>query len=180
MRALTIAGAASSGLCNQGSPCDILAAQKADQWIEKAAKATKEEAGRRTFVRRLQSLGPSDVLPIRSLPDTVLSNWKDAVTSRVVVTGERRAHYLERHPEIRQSEGMLSEVILQPDEVHRNKRDFRIAIFYKRLSADRYLRVALWVSNHDGLQNSVHSFREARLRETLDGQKKGRVVWTKA
>jgi len=78
-----------------------------------------------------------------------------------------------------QYEGLLKEVVLDPDEVHRNKRDEQIAVLYMQLDSCRYLRVALWMSPHSGLCNSVHSYRRAGLREVEEGRRRGRMIWQK-
>jgi hypothetical protein len=118
------------------------------------------------------------VLP-EQLSQTVRQIWTESVTSQVVLTGERRAHYLERHAEMAGLESYLLTTLLQPDEVHRNRYDPRMAIFYKQIDIDHYLRIALWVSNDPTKQNSVFSFRKARTGEVERERKAGRVLWKK-
>lgn len=140
---------------------------------------TKQAARGAAFASKLKGLGPADVLTIGFMREDILSFWKNRVTRRVVLTGERRRHYLESHPEVSDCESTLQEAVLDPDEVQCNKKDPQIAILYTKLSAEAYLRVALWVSDTSGLQNSVHSFRRAHVREVRRGRKEGRVVWEK-
>jgi hypothetical protein len=61
----------------------------------------------------------------------------------VVLTGERRRHYLKDHPEMVKHEDKLRGAVLRPGEVHRNRKDPHTAIFYKRLDDDYFLRVAV-------------------------------------
>jgi hypothetical protein len=118
------------------------------------------------------------VLP-EQLSQTVRQIWTESVTSQVVLTGERRAHYLERHAEMRGLERELLATIFEPDEIHRNKRDSQIGIWYRRLNSSQYTRVVIWVSDKPGLQNSIHSFRLADEREVTMGRKQERLLWAK-
>ena len=105
--------------------------------------------------------------------------WPTSVTDQVVLTGERRAHYLERHAEMTALEGELLATLFEPDEVHRNRYDPRMAIFYRRFDPEHYLRIALWVSDDSTKQNSLFSFRKARNVEVERDRKAGRRLWKK-
>jgi hypothetical protein len=48
------------------------------------------------------------VLHVGSMPFAAIVFWSDAVTRDVVITGERRNHYLTRHPEIFDDELVLA------------------------------------------------------------------------
>lgn len=111
--------------------------------------------------------------------DTVRRHWPEAVTNQVVLTGERRAHYLARHPEMSLYERELLSVLFEPDEIHRNAQDPHIGIWYRKTRNGRYLRAVVWVSDREGLQNSVHSLRLADEREVQQGRRRGRVLWEK-
>jgi hypothetical protein len=98
----------------------------------------------------------------------------------VVLTGERRRHYLTDHPEMAQHEDELRRVILNPDKVHRNRKDLHTAIFYRRLDDDYFLRVAVVLQPKAGeLKHSVFSFRLAKQKEVEDGRRAGRVIWSR-
>ena len=98
----------------------------------------------------------------------------------VVLTGERRRHYLTDHPDIAPYEQMLARVVLNPDQVHRNRKDPRTAIFYKRMDEEHYLRAAIVLQLQAGeLKHSVFSFRLAKNKEVEDGRRGGRVIWSK-
>ena len=98
--------------------------------------------------------------------------------TQVVLTGERRRHYLTEHPDAARHENKLTELVLHPDEAHRNRKDPLTAIFYQRLDEGHYLRVAIVLQPNAGeLKHSVFSFRLAKEREVEKGRAAGRVVW---
>ena len=105
--------------------------------------------------------------------------WSDRVTDDVVVTRNRRQHYLERHVEIIVYEELIVPALLNPDEVHRNAVDTRMAIVYSRIDDVHHLRIPVWMSDRHDRQNSVMSLRLARQVEVEMGAKKGRSVWKK-
>lgn len=93
-----------------------------------------------------------------------------------MVTAERRSHYLARHPDVAVHEGKLRDVVTRPHEVHRNKADADVALFYRRLDSDHYLRAAVRVTGRAGaVKHSVMSLRLARAREVTEGRV--RRVW---
>lgn len=143
----------------------ILGPEEAKKWRRRAV-----------FADRARALGKSDVATIGAVPRSVSQYWMP-VSEQVVLTGERRTHYLKKHPEMVSYEGMLLDVCQNPVEVHRDVRDARMAILYRALDGDRFLRVALWTTNIPGLQNSVHSYRLAKLAEIMTGRSRGRMVW---
>ena len=144
---------------------------------KRSVSGSRRQTRAAAFASQVRDLGASGVLAIGLIQPAIISAWKGAVTRRVVLTGERRRHYLQRHPGIREYETSLRAVVLYPDEVHRNKKDPEMAIMYKQLDAEAFLRVALWVSDTTGLENSVHSFRRAHAREVMRGRKEGRLIW---
>ncbi|MBI5652240.1 MAG: hypothetical protein HZC40_17625 [Chloroflexi bacterium] len=98
----------------------------------------------------------------------------------VVLTGERRRHYLTDHPEMIRCERELHRVVLQPDQVHRNRKDPHTAIFYKRFDDDYFLRAAIVLQPKAGeLKHSGFSFRLAKEKEVEDGRRAGRVIWNR-
>lgn len=127
---------------------------------------------------QFNSLTPKGVMPLGKMHPSVLRHWPQASTRRVVLTGERRNHYLESHPEMASQEHKLSGVVLSPSEVHRNIRDPQIGIFYQQ-QGNKYLRAAVWISDTRSKQNSVHSFRWAEHSEIEAGRRAGRAIWKK-
>lgn len=121
-----------------------------------------------------------DVVIVGELIEDIVMLWSDQPDGNrlVVLTGRQRSHYLDRHPEIREFEGRLSEAVLDPDEVHRNKRDPQMALFYKRLNERHYLRVAVLMQRAPGaLRHSILSVRLSHTSEVMKGEE--RRVWAK-
>lgn len=103
-----------------------------------------------------------DLLVLGNVPDGIRMLWENSVTTETVLTGERYAHCLVAYPEMLQYVARLPEIIIDPDEVHRNKKGARVAILYKSLDDEYYVRVALWMSFSKNKKNSVHSYRKAK------------------
>jgi len=107
---------------------------------------------------RIEELGNSGVVVIGALREDIVGLWTADVSGNcsVVLTGRRRAHYLARHPDMAIWERILLATLLDPDEVHRNREDPRVAIFYRLLYPGRYLRVAVLMQERVGvLRHSV-------------------------
>lgn len=145
---------------------EILGPEEAVKWRREAM-----------FLRNLQGLGRGDVLVVGEVPEGALSAWRDSTTRRVIVTGERRVHYLESHPDSAPFGSSLRDTLLNPSEVHRNRKDARMAIFYRRASDTHWYRTAVWVAPRNDRLNSVMSYRIARESEIEAGRKAGRLVW---
>jgi SPP1 gp7 family putative phage head morphogenesis protein len=135
----------------------------------KAASSFRDQVG---------GLGVDDVLPVGDVSTDIVRKWTDDVegNAEVVLTGKQRAHYLEQHPEMARYEDLIETVVLAPDEIHRNKNDRDMAIFYRRLNDEFYLRAAILIEPTPGvIKHSILSFRLARKREVENGRK--RLVW---
>lgn len=108
----------------------------------------------------------------------IVSQWATQTTNnlQVVVTGKQRRHYLARHPEAESLETVLRAAVLEPDEVHRNRRDPAMAIFYKAIGGRRYVRVAvLMQSVPNWRKHSILSYRLAKADEVR--KRRDRAVW---
>lgn len=150
---------------------ELVGAEEARKWTQRAVvQRTAADA-----ISRLDD--PRQVLKIGTIRTSILENVTDAVTDQVVLTGERRQHYLAQHPEIRTHEAALASLVNDPDEIQRNKSDVQMLIFYRRLDAERFLRAAVWVSRRSDKQNSIHSFRLAKASEVEMGRVQGRGIW---
>lgn len=114
------------------------------------------------------------VLILGDVPERVKRYWSDIETNKWVLTGERRNHIYETHPEMKGLMEDLIRMVVKPDDVHTNTFDPRIAILYKKYDVDRYLRAALWVTNDPVKLNSIHSYRFAKVKEYLQGLENGR------
>lgn len=131
------------------------------------------------FLRELRDVYGPDVVRLGMLPQLPFVFWNFRTTDEVVITRNRRQHYLDRHGDMIEYESFLLPALLDPDEVHCNAVDPALAIVYRRLSATHFLRVPVWMSNRRDRQNSVLSLRRARLSEVKEGRKRGRGVWKK-
>ena len=152
----------------------------ADGGAEAARKWGREALAEIHLAEKLKTLVDAhEVLDIGQLPQPVRQHWPGALTPQVVLTGERRAHYLVGHADMVPYEANLPDVIANPDEVHRNKRDAQIAILYRRVDEQHWLRATLWISDKPGLQNSIHSYRLAGTDEVQQGRKARRLLWQK-
>jgi hypothetical protein len=58
-------------------------------------------------------------------------------------------------------------------EIHRNKKDPWVAIFYRELGDGPLMRAAVWIFDVTGLENSVHSARLAHAHEIEQGRRQG-------
>ncbi|MDL1898214.1 hypothetical protein FBQ82_18335 [Anaerolineae bacterium CFX7] len=98
----------------------------------------------------------------------------------VVLTGERRKHYLNSHPEMIQYEDKLADVVLAPNQTHRNRKVLQTVIFYKRLDQRHFLRAAIVLQPKAGeLKHSIFSFRLAKHSEVETSAHEGRLIWRK-
>ena len=128
----------------------------------------------------IQSVGLADVLVIGELRADLACHWVDDLADNLVVvlTGRQRQHYLKAHPEVATHEDLLCETVLEPDEVHRNRQDAQVALFYPRLDDRHFLRVAVLMQRlPGGLRHSVLSCRLAGRRELRAGAR--RRMWAK-
>lgn len=129
------------------------------------------------ILARLRGTVGSQVIQAGSIPDSSLSAWPDRVTDAVVIIRERRSHYLRRHPEVIGDEPLLIRALLDPDEIHSNATDARVAIIYRWVDDDYALRAPVWVSDRHDRQNSLLSLRRAGTEEVLKGRLMGRERW---
>ena len=128
-------------------------------------------------LKELRDNSGPEIIRIGFLSHEILASWSERTTREVIITRERRSHYLARHPEVQRHEHLLLSALMDPLEVHRNRLDERIAIFYRELDDAFHVRVPVWISDRTDRQNSVLSFRRARTREVERGRAAGRQVW---
>jgi hypothetical protein len=82
------------------------------------------------------------------------------------------------HPEMSSVMGLIRATVEDPDQVQRNKRDEQMALFYRAIGEDYFLRVAVLMQPDAGaLAHSVISARKAYKAELERGQ--GRLAWKK-
>lgn len=93
----------------------------------------------------------------------------------VVLTSERKRHILDGHPEIKDLFPALIRTVRDPDEIHRNKQDPMMVIFWRGIEGqEHYLRVALLLSEGGELHHSIMSASGACGAKTSSA-KDGRV-----
>jgi len=90
----------------------------------------------------------------------------------VILTWERRQHYLERHYEMFWHENLLIETVLSPDIIQRNSKDKDIALFFKKIDEEHYLRatILLNIAREKDKKHSVLSYRIAGRKEVEKGK----------
>lgn len=130
----------------------------------------------------IKNLTKDKVLLIGSLQEDIVSRWTKETKNNlsIVLTGKQRVHYLRRHKEMFPYEEQLVDSVLHPDEIHQNKTDKMMAIFYKSYDPEHFLRVAVLMQEKPGdYKHSIISFRLAGIEEVEDGRKAGRLAWKK-
>ena len=132
------------------------------------------------FMERLAGLTEEGVLLIGRLQEEIVHPWSEEVAGNldVVITGRQRLHFLERHPGTRRLEALLAHTVLDPDEVHRNRSDPDIAIFFRRVDEQHFTRAAVRMQQDvSDKKHSVLSFRLAYARDVIRWRE--RSVWRK-
>lgn len=107
------------------------------------------------------------------------NNYPDSVTRQVILTGERKQHILESHPEMEDYLGVIPKMLTEFVDIHRDKTDPKMAIIYLGKDKEHLLRIVLWISNKSNLQNSIHSMRIAGKSEYLSGLEAWRSLLNK-
>jgi len=137
---------------------------------------------RAALIRKIQGLSPDQAIILGNLNPNVVSKWTASTDNNLelALTGKQRIHYLDRHPEMTKLEPFILDTVLSPDEVHRNAKDAMMALFYRKVDNDHYMRVAVLlqeVSNEK--KHSIMSFRIATEKEVEKMRRIGRVKWAK-
>jgi len=147
---------------------ELLGGRESKAWLMRAR-----------LVAQIEAMSPADVLVVGELRASMVTSWTVPTNRKVVLTGERRWHYLERHPEMRQFEALLRDVLLEPDAVCRNRTDEEVAIFYRRHDVEHYLRVVVLMQRGEKgkYKHSILSFRLAKVDEYRGDL--ARAVWRK-
>jgi hypothetical protein len=133
----------------------------------------------RALLQRLRSLRGDEVLIVGVIPAAALEAWPDRVTDHVVITAERRRHYLQEHPEVEELELLLLHTLFDPEEVHLYDPDKAVANLYRSIDTRNDLMVSVWISHESDKQNSLHSARIQHHRRRMNPRKKGRGLWRK-
>ncbi|MGI8550503.1 MAG: hypothetical protein ACR2PL_06845 [Dehalococcoidia bacterium] len=118
---------------------------------------------------------------IGALPVEIVRLWTSQTDNNreIVLTGKQRQHYEMRPLEAVAWKALLTRAVLDPDEVHRNRDDAAIAIFYKRIDAEYSVRVAVLMQRLlSARKHSLLSYRLAGKREIR--KNRNRMVWKPA
>ena len=67
------------------------------------------------LLNRMRNLEGNDFVEIGQLSTPIVRLWPEVTSHRIIVTGERRRHYLERHPLTEQYELELVRTVRFPD-----------------------------------------------------------------
>lgn len=131
------------------------------------------------LLQKLRALAGNQILEIGEIPSAALSAWPARVTNRVIITAERRQHYLFRHPEVVELEALIVTTLLDPVEVHRFAPDKAVANLYRPVNDRNDLMVSVWISHDPDKQNSVHSARIQHHRRLETSRDRGNELWRK-
>jgi len=137
---------------------------------------------RADLITKIQNLSSDQVIILGNLNPNVVSKWTTSTNNNLelVLTGKQRIHYLDRHPEMTKLEPFLLDTVLSPDEVHRNAKDEMMALFYRKVDNDHYMRVAVLLQEvPNEKKHSIMSFRIATEKEVEKMKRMGRVKWVK-
>lgn len=131
------------------------------------------------IARNVLFLRQGELATIGRLPIERLRSWPDLKSDRMILTHERLEHLLSRHPETRHLLPHVLATALDPDEIHRNRSDGEIAIFWRLLDNERnyYLRAAIWLPLKEELAASILSARQTRHEDYAREGRQGRLVW---
>jgi hypothetical protein len=132
------------------------------------------------IAQRVYSLELDDVVGLGNLSASVLGHWQGISFGVVLLTGERKRHIFDGHPEMWNHVPALILAIQDPDEIHRNKRDPMVVSLWRALDGeDSYLRVAVLLSEGGDLHHSVMSAWRVRRKDFEREGRQGRKVWMK-
>lgn len=139
----------------------------------------KDDESVESLAAVIHALLPDEVAYVGELPDPILIHWSGIVSTRMVVTGERRDHLYASHPE---TEMLLTSVIrtmLDPDEIHRNNEDPAMAICWRSLDPERtyLMRAAVLVQPAGRGDASILSARKTRRKDYERENRRGKKVW---
>jgi hypothetical protein len=129
------------------------------------------------IVRRFESLGIDDVMEVGALPAAIRRHWPTIRSDLLVITGERKAHFLQGHEDMQELSRELLQTLLDPDEIHRNKNDPETAIFWRSITGGYYLRVVVSLAHIEGIRNSAITAWRSRSQDFRRESRQGRKVW---
>lgn len=131
-----------------------------------------------TILRRLRAASRDDVVQVSATPRPLISAWPKA-HAIMAITGERRDHYLELHPEMSELEADLIRALIDPDLIYTDARDKGTAVVYRALPDAGYLRAVVRMSETEELYNSVITAYRRGIQDYHGHRGDGRLVWRK-
>lgn len=123
---------------------------------------------REQLISQIKKLKRDDVLRIGELDGILLEKMGVNITDNlsIVLTGERRLHYLENHAEMEPFEDLLINIISQPDFACSNKQDDDVMILYRKIDEARALRLVIRLQKgKTDYKHSIMSYRFSSLAE---------------
>lgn len=129
----------------------------------------------RNFGAELKILKSEEIIKIGSLDSVILKKMGvDPINNiDLILTGERRNHYLKSHQEMVNVDQFLGQIINAPDFVSPNTTDRNVVIYYKKFDDQRYFRVAVRLqARSNELKHSIMSFRYCGINEAEKSRKK--------
>jgi hypothetical protein len=148
---------------------------------EKEKPEVGTEDSRKALKAKIEALQPDEVLEIADVPEHISKLWKPApgISSKVILTGERRAHYLEGHKGVALDwEHMMADVITDPDFIHISQKHPGSYEFYKRIDEKYFLMIPVRVQTEPGWRkHSIMSFYKVKVSRA-ERDKEYRI-WTK-
>lgn len=130
-------------------------------------------------VERLRFLQGEEVVEVGTIMVEVLSYFPGSATTAVVVTANRRRHYLNAHPEVALHEPLVIRAALFPEEIHIDPYRPDTYAHYVSLDERHDLRVLVRYSRRPDRQNSVITAFVCRKRERVSGRRRGLLRWEK-
>jgi hypothetical protein len=142
-------------------------------------RSLAEEDPIERIAQRVRSLKHDEIAELGRLPLGVRHHWINLKSDRLIITRERRDHLFSSHSETRDLLRSVLETVLDPDEIHRNKSDVEMAIFWRSLDEEKryHMRAAVWLPVRDGLAASVISARKTRREDFVREERQGRLIW---
>ena len=137
-----------------------------------------DEAISRVLALLLDAGGP-DVILIGRLPAHYLVHWSRRATDDIVITRDRRDHYLTNHPEMETFERDLVRTLLDPDAVFALSDDAYTAAVCARQDARHDVVAIIRISTTRPLQNSVITARRQRQARRGKPSHRNQLVWLK-
>lgn len=92
------------------------------------------------ILRELRDPHGPQVIPIGRLPGEALGHWPDRATDDVVITRERRNHYLERHLDMLVLQARVVRTLPDPADVHSYRQGRQMTISHVPLNTRRLIR----------------------------------------